>query len=178
MKALAERYAGALADVALEQGNAEAVKKELAAFVELLGQSPDLRNFLASPAVARPNKQAVVEKVVARLGASKTLRNFLLVVVENRRSSLLAQIRQAFEAQLYARLGVAEAEVTSARELTGEEKSDLTRVLERLTGKRIEARYGLDPELISGAVVRIGSTIYNGSVRERLNQLRARLAAE
>jgi F-type H+-transporting ATPase subunit delta len=178
LKALERRYARALLEVALEQDAAEKLKGELAAFVGLLEESSDLRNFLASPAVARESKQGVVEKLVARLGASKTLRNFLFVVVENRRSSLLPQIQQAYGEELDVRRGVARAQVTSARELTRQEQADLGRVLERITGKRVETRYGTDPGLIGGAVVRIGSTIYDGSVREQLNRLRARLAAE
>ncbi len=178
MSVLAQRYAGPLADVAIEQDSAESVKAELAAFVELMAESADLRNLLASPGVASETKQAVIEKLTARLGASKTLRNFLFVIVDNRRAAILPQIRQAFEAELNARLGMAEAKVASARELTAEEKDELTRVLGRLTGKRIEARYGIDPELIGGAVVRVGSTIYDGSVREQLNRLRTRLASE
>ncbi len=178
MKALAQRYASALVDVALEQGTAPQVKAELAGFAALLGESTDLQNFLASPAIVRESKQAVIEKLVARLGASRTLRNFLFVLVENRRASLLPQIQEAFEALLHARMGVAEAQVTSVAELSAEQRTDLNRVLERLTGKRVEARYGVDPALIGGAVVRIGSTIYDGSVREQLNRLRATLTSE
>jgi len=178
LRSLARRYAEALADVALEQGNAELVKKELAGFLGLMAKSADLRNFLASPAVPGGSKQAVIEKLIARLGASKALRNFLFVVVENHRSTLLPQIQEAFEEELNARLGVTEVQVATARELTAQEKAELTRVLGQLTGKRVEARYALDPELIGGAVVRIGSTIYDGSVREQLNRLRTRLASE
>jgi F-type H+-transporting ATPase subunit delta len=68
--------------------------------------------------------------------------------------------------------------VTSARDLSGEERKELVRTLERLTGKRVEASYSLNPELIAGAQVRIGSTVYDGSVREQLNRMRSRLAAE
>ncbi len=178
MKALAQRYASALADVAIEHDTAQQVKNELASFVGLLAESADLRNFLSSPAIQWSTKQAVIEKLVARLGASLTLRNLLFVVVQHRRALLLPQIQEAFEEQLRARLGVAEAQVTSAQELSPQQKAELTRVLKRVTGKRIETRYGLDPALIGGAVVRIGSTIYDGSVREQLNRLRARLASE
>ncbi len=178
MRALAQRYASALADVAIGRGTVEQVKSELASFVGLLAESADLRNFLASPAIVWGTKQAVIEKLVARLGASQTLRNFLFAVVQHRRSLLLPQIQEAFEEQLRARLGVAEAQVISAEELNPEQKADLTWLLERLTGKRIEARYGLEPGLIGGAVVRIGSTVYDGSVRDQLNRLRARLASE
>jgi F-type H+-transporting ATPase subunit delta len=178
LKAVVQRYASALVDVALEEGTAEAVKIELTEFAALMGESADLRNFLASPAVAVEQKQAVLEKILSRMGASKTLRNFLFVIVDNRRSALLPQIREAYHEQLFARLGVAEAQVTSARELTVAERAGLVQALERITGKRVETQYGLDPALIGGAVVRIGSTIYNGSVREQLNRLRAHLAAD
>jgi F-type H+-transporting ATPase subunit delta len=167
-----------LVDIAIEQGMADQVKNELSDFMLLLAESAELRNFLASPAVPRPTKQAVIEKLILRLGAAKIVRNFLFVVVENGRAALLPQIREEFEAQLRARLGLAQAHVTSAHELSGQEKTDLALVLERLTGKRVETLYSLDPELIGGAVVRIGSVIYDGSVRERLNRLRARLASE
>ena len=178
MKALVRRYASALVDVALEHGAAEQVKKELAEFHGLVTQSAELRNFLASPAVTPEKKHAVIERLVARMGAGKVLRNFLFVIVDHRRAGLLAQVREAFESLLYARMGIAQAQVVSARELSAQERAELTRVLERLTGKRVDARYGLDASLIGGAVVRIGSTVYDGSVREQLNRLRARLAAE
>ncbi len=178
MSTLAQRYAAALADVALEEGTADQIKRELAAFASLLAESADLRTFLASPAVSRESKQGAVEKLVARLGAGKTLRNFLLVLVQNRRTSLLPQIQQAYGALVYARMGIAEAQVISVSELSDQQKADLRHILERLTGKRIEARYALDPALIGGAIVRIGSTVYDGSVREQLNRLGAQLASE
>ncbi len=178
MRDVAQQYASALADTAIEQGNAPKLKAELASFVSLLGGSADLANSLASPAVARANKHAVIEKLAARLGASRTLRNFLFVIVDHRRSASLPRIQQAFETLLLARLGVAQAQVTSAGELSAAQKAELTRALERLTGKRIESRYATDPALIGGAVARIGSTIYDGSVRAQLNRLRARLTSE
>lgn len=178
MRAVAQRYARALADVVMEKGSGEAVRAELSLFAQMVEESSDLRNFLANPAVARAHKQAVVEQLVARLNGSTTLRNFLLVLVENRRAALLRPIGEAFEAELRTRLGVAKAEVTSARALNGEERNELVRTLERLTGKRVEASYSLDPELIAGAQVRIGSTVYDGSVREQLNRMRTWLASE
>lgn len=178
MNVLSQRYAKALVDVVVEQGNADQVKHELSAFAALAAESADLRNFLASPAVPRPQKQAVVRKLAERLGASKTLLNFLLVLIDNRRANLLDEIQGAYQEQLYARLGVADVYVMSARELGEPDKKELAQALEKLTGKRVEAHYGVDPELIGGAVVRIGSTIYDGSVREQLNRMRNWLAAE
>jgi F-type H+-transporting ATPase subunit delta len=98
--------------------------------------------------------------------------------VDNRRAELLREILPVFEVELNSRLGIAEAQVTSARELAAEEKRDLMQALETVTGKKIEARYSLDESLLGGAVVQIGSTIYDGSVREQLERLRARLEAE
>ncbi len=178
MSALAQRYAAALADVAQERGNAIAVKKELASFADLFASSAELRNFLESPAVKPGSKHGVIEKLAARMGLSPAVRNFLFVLIDNRRLRKLEEIRQAFDAELNARLGIAEAQVTSARELSEVEKKELVGALVRLTGKKIDARYGTDEALIAGAVVRIGSTIYDGSVREQLNRLRVRLEAE
>jgi len=178
LKAVAKRYANALVDVALKQKSADKIKAELGAFVDLLGDSTDLRNFLASPAVPKPPKQAVIAKLAQRLGASKTLENFLHVLVENRRTHLLPEIQQAYHQQLLVRLGVAEVHVVSARGLSAPERAELEKALGKITGKRVEARYGEDPSLIGGAVVWVGSTVYDGSVRTQLNRLRAKLAAE
>jgi F-type H+-transporting ATPase subunit delta len=178
LRGLAQRYAAALADVALEQDAAESIRKNLDEFCAALEGSPDLGNFLISPAVSRENKQAVIEKIAARIGGGKVFRNFLLVVSDNRRTGLLPEIASAFHSVLLERMGVAEAQVTSAAELTAGQKKQLNAALERLTGKKVEARYSLAPALMGGAVVRIGSTVYDGSVREQLDRLRSRLASE
>jgi F-type H+-transporting ATPase subunit delta len=172
------QYATALADIALEQGAAEPVKKQLEEFDAAYAESAELRNVLANPAVELSAKHGVIEKLAARMGASRIVRNFLFVVVDNQRTHLLPEILQAFEEVLRQRQGVAEAEVTSAAELTAPQKAQLQQTLERLTGRKIQAKYSLDPAMLGGAVVRIGDTIYDGSVRNRLNQMRARLAAE
>jgi F-type H+-transporting ATPase subunit delta len=178
LKAVAQRYAQALVDVAIEQGKADQVKGELGSFAALVGQSADLRNFLSSPAVARPDKHAVIDKLAERLGTGKAVRNFLHVLVDNRRTPMLVEIRQAFDEVLHKRLAVAEAEITSARELTAQERDALNKALEKMLGKQVDAKYALDAGLIAGARVRVGSTIYDGSVREQLNRLRARLVSE
>jgi F-type H+-transporting ATPase subunit delta len=172
------QYATALADIALEQGAAEPVKKQLEDFGAAYAESVELRSVLSSPAVERTEKHGVVEKLAARLGASRIVRNFLFVVVDNQRTHLLPEILQTFEDVIRQRQGLAEAEVTSAAELTAPQKTQLQQTLERLTGRKIQAKYSLNPALLGGAVVRIGDTIYDGSVRNRLNQMRARLAAE
>jgi F-type H+-transporting ATPase subunit delta len=178
LKSASLQYATALADIALEQGAADPVKKQLVDFMGAYGESAELRNILSSPAVERATKHAVIEKLAARLGASRIVRNFLFIVTDNQRTHLLPEMLQTFESVVRQRQGVAEADVTSAAELTTAQKTQLQQTLERLTGKKIQAKYSLDPALLGGAVVRIGDTIYDGSVRNRLNQMRARLSAE
>src|SRR5260370_36308802 len=141
-------------------------------------QSAELRTFLASPAVSVEAKHAVIEKIVARLGASKIIGNFLFVIADHRRTHLIPEVIAAFHQVIRQRQGVAEAEVSSAVELSAGQKKEMAATLARLTGKKIETRYALDPALLGGAVVRIGDTIYDGSLRNRLNEMRARLAAE
>ncbi len=178
MRSASLQYATALADIALEQGAAEPVRKQLEEFGAAYAESAELRNVLSNPAVERTAKQGVIEKLVARLGASRIVRNFLFVVVDNQRTHLVPEILQSFEDVLRQRQGVAEAEVTSAAELTAPQKTQIQQTLERLTGRKIQANYSLDAALLGGAVVRIGDTIYDGSVQSRLNQMRAQLAAE
>ncbi len=139
MKAAAQRYARALADVAMEHKSGGALARELAGFAGLLEESTDLRNFLNSPAVAREHKHAVIGKLCARTGTGTAMRNFLFVVVDGRRMAMLAEIQSEFEAELLDRQHMAEAYVTSARELTAAEQAALTRGLEQQTGKRIQA---------------------------------------
>jgi F-type H+-transporting ATPase subunit delta len=170
-------YAEALADVALAEKRPEQMRRELEDFLTMTAESSDLRNFLASPAVANSSKQAVIAKLVERMGASQALRNFLFLVVDHRRVGLLGAIGEAFGQELNARLGILDAEISTARELDAEEKQAIETELARRTGKRIEASYRIEEELEGGAVVRIGSTIYDGSVRASLERLRARMAA-
>ncbi len=178
MKALAERYAGALVDVALENKQADQVKRELAAFAAMVRESAELHSFLANPSIARKSKHGAIEQLVAQMGASRTLRNYLFVIVDQRRAGMLVEIEQAFSAILDARQGITQATVTSAEELTAEERKELDAVLAKLTGRTVQARFQTDEALIGGAVVRIGSTIYDGSVRAQLDRLRARMISE
>ena len=170
-------YGEALADVALAGGRPEQVRRELDDFLAMMSESADLRNFLISPAVSPSSKRSVIAKLVERMGASQTLRNFLYLVVDHRRVRLLGAIAEAFGRELNARLGILDAEIAAARDLSGDEKQALVAALERRTGKKIEPSYRVEPALIGGVQVRIGSTILDGSVRSGLDHLRARMAA-
>jgi len=178
LKSASLQYANALADIALEQGAAEPVQKQLGDFLGAFGESAELRSVLSNPAVTTQEKHRVVEQLAARLGATKIVRNFLFVVVDHRRSAELPHIVKAFGDVLRERRGTAEAEVVSALGMSDAQKSELQGTLEKLTGKKITATYTLDPALLGGAVVRIGDTVYDGSLRSRLNRMREQLAAE
>ena len=178
MKSASLQYANALADIALEQGAGEPAANQLESFAAAYAQSAELRTFLGNPAVSVETKHEVLEKIAKRLGASKIIRNFLLVIADNRRTQLIPEITAAFQQVLRQRQGVAEAEIFSASELTAAQKNELAGTLERLTGKKIAPKYSLDSSLLGGAVVRVGDTIYDGSLRNRLNEMWARLAAE
>ena len=178
MKSASLQYANALADVALAQGAADTAQKQLGDFAAALGVSAELRNFLTSPGVSREAKHDVIEKIAGRIGAGKIIRNFLFVVADHQRTHILPEIVASFQDVVRQRQGIAEAEIFSAIELSAAQKKRFAQTLERLTGKKIEAKYSLDPALLGGAVLRVGDTIYDGSVRSSLNEMRARLAAE
>jgi len=175
LRTASAEYAAALADVALSTGHAETLRQEVRTFAEVAAESADLRNFMASPAISRAAKHDLLEKLVERAGGSKELRNFLFVLVDHHRTGLLGEIAREFETVVLRRLGIAEASVISARELSAAQKQKLAATLEAVTGNKIEARYAVDPTLVGGLVVRIGSTIYDGSVKAQLGQMAARL---
>jgi F-type H+-transporting ATPase subunit delta len=179
LKAISDRYASALLDVASAQGESEKVKNVLVAFAAIVSESADLQLFLNNPAIARESKRVVLRELLKRLGsAPKALQNFLDVVVDHRRSGLMPEIAAAYTARLNARLGIAEATVTSANTLSTEEKARIVQGLERSMKLKISAQYSVDAALLGGAVVRIGDVIYDGSVREQLRRMELELASE
>ena len=179
--AVATRYAQALADVVTAAGpavRAQDVLAELRAFEGTLRSSADLYNALTSPAIPVSRKKAVVARIADDLQMSRITRNFLFVLIDHRRVPALAEIVQTFEVVLDERMGFERAEVASPRELNNEQRASLNATLERLTGKRIRTRFTIDESLIGGVVARIGSTVYDGSVRGQLRSLERRLAAQ
>src|SRR5262249_15946525 len=112
------------------------------------------------------------------LGASKIVRNFIYVVIDHQRTQLLPEIFESFQEVVRERQGVAEAQIASAAALNDDQKKELTKALEKLTGRKVETRFSHDAKLLGGVVVRVGDTIYDGSLRNRLDDLRERLASE
>jgi F-type H+-transporting ATPase subunit delta len=184
--ALARRYARALADIlfaarlAAEKQRAEvkAAKQQLTDFSALFRQHAALRNILTSPAVAREKKLALLDRLRGPLGLSKLTRNFLAVLLDHRRLDQLDGVLAAFDREVYARLGIAPVEVTSAVALTADQKKALEARLEEMTGGSVELRYREDPGVLAGLVARRGSTIYDGSLRGQLRRLQQQLTSQ
>jgi F-type H+-transporting ATPase subunit delta len=172
------QYAKAFADIAIAQGAPQTTVKQLGDFGDAFTESAELRSFLGSPAVDTKAKHRVIEKIIAQQGASRIVRNFLFVILDHHRSHMLPEIIAAVQQVVRQRQGIAEAEVSSAVELSSAQKAELTKTLSRLTGKRIAPKYSIDSELLGGAIARVGDTIYDGSLRSRLMEMRARLAEE
>jgi len=174
---IARRYAIALADVVTKTGDAEPVKKELVSWNEMISSSSDLQSVFGSPAIQHTAKEKVLETLIAKASPSKTTANFLRVLVKNDRIGDLPQIQERFEEELADRSGLVVASVVSARDLPDGEKGEFQLNLEKLTGRKVEIEYGVDPEIIGGVITRIGSTVYDSSVRTKLENLREELAA-
>ncbi len=151
---------------------------QLAAVEGLLQESPELRTALLTPAIPTSRKRAVMATLLARLGVSTLIRNFVYVIVDHRRIAAFEDIREAFEHQLDERLGFVRADVTSAVPLNAGQSAGLESELSKLTGKRVRLRFDLDPSLVGGLVARIGSTVYDGSVRGELRELGRKLAGQ
>jgi F-type H+-transporting ATPase subunit delta len=154
---------------------AEFVGAELEAFESLLEENPELRILFSTPAISTAKKRAVLAELAPRLGLTPLARNFVNVVIQHDRMNLLAEIAAAFRTLLDERLGVAVAEIRTARPLDEAEKQALTGALRARTGRDVRMKYALDPAVIGGAVARVGGTIYDGSVRGQLERLRAGL---
>ena len=178
--ALARHYASALAHAIFAPNSGlrpEDAVGQLRDAEALVSGSKDLQLALESPAIGKQRKTAVVAKLAGELGLHRLVRNFLLVVVEHRRTRDLKDMRREFEAEVDRRSGWIPAEITSARELNGGQRQEIERVLGEKLGKFIRAHYRVDAGLIGGLRARVASREYDASVRGKLESMRQRLAA-
>ena len=178
MAAVLGRYARAYAEVAVKHKlNPEKTVEELEQVAALVNGSRELRNVLLNPAVSREQKLNLLDAIIKRMGASKPLRNFLAVLIDHRRVGNIGELVDEIKRELDRRMGFAEAKVTSVRELTAVERTTLEKQLAEITGKTVRATYAEDARLLGGVTVRVGSTIYDGSVHGQLRRIREQLAA-
>lgn len=174
VETIARRYGTALADVVLQSGATDTVRSELSEWVELLGNA-DLQGVFGNPSIAHANKEKVLEALIKRAKPSKTAANFLRVLLKNSRLTELEKINERFTSVLEERSDRVSADITSARELPKSERADFEKTLARLTGKNVSVNYSVDNEIIGGVVTRIGSTVYDSSVKTKLENLREQL---
>jgi F-type H+-transporting ATPase subunit delta len=178
MAAVLGRYARAFADVAVAHKlNPEKTVEELSQLAGLINGNRELRNVLQNPAVSRAQKLALLDAIMKRLGGARLLRNFLAVLIDQRRIGRVGEIVEQFKKEMDRRMGIAEARISSARTLTGVERKSLEKQLAEITGMTVRATYTEDAALLGGVTVRVGSTIYDGSVHGRLQRMRREIGA-
>ena len=173
------RYARALAAVVDEQKlDRNAVQNQLADFAATLKESPALREVLENPSIPEVQKLRVLDGLAGKLGMSGTVRNFIAVITHHGRLPELNDMVAAYHAEADVESNVAEAEITTARPLEASDKAMLEQQVAQLAGgAQVRATYTHDASLLGGAIVRLGSTVYDGSVRAQLQQLKQRLMA-
>jgi len=178
MASVVGTYARAFADVVMTASNrldSDRVLRELYGMEALLRQSDQLRRVMENPSIPGDRKRAVLDAITARLGTTRQVRNFIAVLTDHRRLPLFSEILKQLEQELNDRQGFAEAQVSSARQLSDPEKKMLEAEITKMTGKKVRARYEQDATLLGGAVVQVGSTIYDGSVKGQLEKIREQL---
>ncbi|MDX6531695.1 MAG: F-type H+-transporting ATPase subunit delta [Blastocatellia bacterium] len=176
VQTVARRYASALADVVLERGEAREVQEELLVWQKMFEASPTLPEVFRNPTIALDKKRAVLNKLIERAKPRPTTANFLKVLLQNQRLTELGEINKKFAELLDLRAGMVAATVTTARSVPENAQQELQVKLTSLTGKKVRLNFTTDPELIGGLVTRIGSTVYDGSVRNHLQLIKEKMA--
>ncbi len=172
----APRYAQAFSQVVAAKGlDATAAQQQMQDFAATLAGSPKLHEVLRNPSIAEDQKLKLLDAIAGRIGMMREVRNLLAVIVDHKRLDALGEILEEYAQLADEGLGVKVAEITSAHELNGDDRASLEAQVARLAGGRVRATYTLDASLLGGAVVRLGSTVYDGSVRAQLQQLKAKL---
>ncbi len=178
MPAFVARYATAFADVVADAKlDTTAIDHQFSDFLATWNGSPELRKFFANPAVQATQKIAILDKLNAQMGFEKQLRNLLAVLISNDRIGHVVEVATAYRRILQERMGIRPAEIVTARELSDGERAALVTEVAKLAGAQVDASFKLDTSILGGAVVRIGSTVYDGSVRGRLDRLKEALTA-
>lgn len=173
--AIARRYAEALADVATARNQVEQIDNEVRVFAEMMKSSRELHDMFASPIVSQTDKLKVLEALIARTRTGQMTANLLRTMLGHYRLHHVAEVYEQFRREMNERNGLIVAEVTTAAEIGAAEQAKLGRTLEQMTGKQVEFKFKTDPSLIGGVVTRIGSVVYDGSVRTQLQEIKVRL---
>jgi F-type H+-transporting ATPase subunit delta len=173
------RYARALAEVIADQKmDLVAAQGQLNDFADMLDASVELREVLQNPSIPEPQKLRLLDAIAEKAELGRPIRNFLALVVHHQRLHELRDMVAAYASLAEEETGVIEAEITTARTLDADSRRLLEQQVAKLAGdQRVQATYREDASLLGGAVVRLGSTVYDGSVRAQLQQLKRRMVA-
>jgi F-type H+-transporting ATPase subunit delta len=178
MAAFVSRYANAFADVVTAAKlDTAAIDAQLTDFLATWDGSPELREFFENPAIPALQKVEILDKLNARLKLQKELRNLIAVLISNGRISNVKEVAVSYRSLLQQQLGIRPAEIVTARELDAKEREALVAEIAKLAGSKINASFTIDKSILGGTVVRVGSTVYDGSVRGRLERLKEALIA-
>jgi F-type H+-transporting ATPase subunit delta len=175
---MARRYATALADVVVAHGEASEVQIELSRWESMMESSPALLEVFRNPTIAYDQKRNVLNALIARTRVRATTANFLQVLLRNQRLTDIGEINKRLARELDDRSGMVVAQVSTARPVPPAVQEGLSDRLSRLTGRRVKLQFSVDEDLIGGVSTRIGSTIYDGSVRTQLQQIRERMVGK
>jgi F-type H+-transporting ATPase subunit delta len=173
-RASASRYARALLDVVVKDGDPERVQQDLAAFAVLF-RNPELSRALANPAVPVASKRGIVDTLIARLTPSPAVERLLRMLADRDRLALVPDLAEVYGERLMEHRQIVRADVTTAVPLTSEAAAAFERRLSIATGRHVTMTTAVDPSLIGGAVARIGTMVYDGSIASQLERFRERL---
>ena len=171
----ARRYARALLEVALEEGEADSTRDALRRADELLSHQPELQAALTHPAVAVDRKKAIAREVFGQQGADDTLMRLIDLLIARGRLELLPAIERAYTTEWNAKRGMVLAEAVTAEGLTPAQQERLSQALAAASGRGVELTTAVDPRVLGGVRVTMGGRIYDGTVRGRLESLRRHL---
>jgi F-type H+-transporting ATPase subunit delta len=178
MPAFVARYATAFAEVVTDAKlDTASIDRQLTDFLATWDASAELREVFVNPAIPETQKIAILDKLNAKMGLQKEVRNLLAVLIRNGRIGHVSEVAAAYRRLLQEQMGIHPAEITTARELSKQERDTLAAEVGKLAGGKVDASFKLDKSILGGAVVRIGSTVYDGSVKGRLQRLKEALTA-
>lgn len=175
---VARRYAQALLDIGVERDNCETIREQLNQLAQLLQQVKAFRSVLLNPSVRLSERRDVLRAVASKYNWDPVVRNFSLILLDNHRVDVAEIIARQFGEMVDRRLGNVRAHVTSAVELDAAQRAEIQKALVKLTGKNILLQTETDPEILGGAITRIGSVVYDGSTRSHIDRLRQSILAE
>ncbi len=175
---LAKRYARAFFDIAVEEGKIEDYGRELAAFATLIAQNKALQEFLANPIFELKSKKNVIEELLGRTQISGRTANFLRLLVDKQRINFLGEVENAYREFMDKSLKKVRVSVKTPYPLTSELEGALKQRVAEMTGKEVEMIVEDDTSLIGGLIVRVGDTMYDGSIKTQLGNIRKLLGEE